>query len=130
MNSIFAVLVNEVPQLEYDRTKILPEHQLQFLEKMDRELAVQIVMGDDIIKNPTIEQRAQFVAINLANALREGKDNLAAAMCSYLAVRIPDLKQVRVKEMDNQCLIDLVYDEAYVRQVSVSFQPRNNDKPH
>lgn len=130
MSNIFAVIFNDVPQLEYDRSKPLPERQHQFLEKMDQELNSQIVMGEEVIQNPGVEEKAQFVAINLVNALKNSNDNVAAAMCSYLAIRIPNLKQVKVNEDDSgKVLIDLVYDEDYVRQVNVEFSARNGDKP-
>lgn len=128
MSSIFAVIVNDVPQLEFDRNKSLPEQQMRFIEKMDRELSAQIVIGTEKISNPDTHQRAQFVAINLINALREGNDMLAAAMCSYLALRVPDLNLVRASDVNNELLIDLVFDEDYVRQVQVDFQPRSSDK--
>jgi len=130
MSDIFAVIINDVPELEFDRTKPLPERQHQFLEKMDRELNSQIVMGEEVIRNPGVEEKAQFVAINLVNALQTSNDSVAAAMCSYLAIRIPNLKQVKVSEDSNgKVLIDLVYDEDYVRQVNVEFSGRNGGKP-
>ena len=130
MSNIFAVIFNDVPQLEYDRTKPLPERQHQFLEKMDQELSSQIVMGEEVIQNPGVEEKAQFVAINLVNALKTSNDTLAAAMCSYLAIRIPNLKQVKVNEdSSGKVLIDLVYDEDYVRQVNVEFSGREGSKP-
>ena len=130
MSDIFAVIFNDVPQLEYDRTKPLPERQHQFLEKMDQELNSQIVMGEEVIQNPGVEEKAQFVAINLVNALKTSNDSVVAAMCSYLATRIPNLKQVKVNEDSNgKVLIDLVYDENYVRQVNVEFSGREGGKP-
>ena len=129
MSNIFAVLINNVPELEYDRNVALPEHQLQFLEKMDQELSSQIVMGDKVITNPSIHERAQFVAINLVNALRAGDEKLSAAMCSYLALRVPDLKKINVNDTGGQVVIDLVFDEDYVRQVQVEFQGRDINKP-
>lgn len=130
MSNIFAVIFNDVPQLEYDRTKPLPERQHQFLEKMDQELNSQIVMGEEVIQTPDMEEKAQFVAINLVNALKTSNDSVAAAMCSYLATRVPNLKQVKVSEDDSgKVLIDLVYDENYVRQVNVEFPARNGGKP-
>ena len=130
MSNIFAVIFNDVPQLEFDRTKPLPERQHQFLEKMDQELKSQIVMGEEVIQNPDVEEKAQFVAINLVNALKNSNDSVAAAMCSYLAIRVPNLKQVKVNEDGSgKVLIDLVYDEDYVRQVNVEFSARNGGKP-
>lgn len=130
MNNIFAVLLNNVPQLEYDRTKPLPERQYQFLENMDQELNQQIVIGEQLIQKPNMEEKAQFVAINLVNALKTSNEGLAAAMCSYLALRVPDLKQVKVNEdQEGKVLIDMVYDEDYIRQFNVEFSGRSTT-PH
>ncbi len=130
MNNIFAVLLNNVPQLEYDRTKPLPERQYQFLENMDQELNQQIVIGEQLIQKPSLEEKAQFVAINLVNALKTSNEGLAAAMCSYLALRVPDLKQVKVNEdQEGKVLIDMVYDEDYIRQFNVEFSGRSTT-PH
>lgn len=128
MSSIFAVLINNVPELEYDRSKTLSERQQQFLDVMDRELSAQIVMGEEVIKHPDPHQRAQFVAINLVNALKSGNDGLSAAMCSYLALRIPDLKKVKVDDHGERVVIDLVFDEDYVKQVNVEFTGRQTTK--
>ncbi|HEY5602172.1 MAG TPA: hypothetical protein VIM41_03610 [Gammaproteobacteria bacterium] len=129
MSDIFSVVFNDNPELEFDRGKPLSERQLQFLEKMDQELNTQIVMGDEVILNPGLEEKAQFVAINLVNALTGSNDGVAAAMCSYLATRVPDLKQVIVNSNNGQVLINLIFDEDYTRQVNVQFTSRSGGKP-
>jgi len=125
MSNVFAVLINNIPQLEFDRNKSLSPKQLQFLDAMDRELSTQIVMGEEVIPDPDIHQRAQFVAINLVNAIKSGDEGLSAAMCSYLALRVPDLKKVSVDDNGGQIVIDLVFNEDYVRQVNVEFTSRS-----
>ena len=42
-----------------------------------------------------------------------------AALCSYLANRLPDLKQVKYTEQADEVVIDLVFDEPYQKQVAV-----------
>lgn len=128
MSSIFAVVINNVPELEFDRNKSLSERQQHFLDVMDKELSNQIVIGEQVINNPDLHQRAQFVAINLVSALKSGDDGLSAAMCSYLALRIPDLKKVNVDDKGEQVVIDLVFDEDYVKQVNVEFTGRQTTK--
>lgn len=125
MSSIFAVLVNNVPELEYDRNKELSDKQQHFLDVMEKELSTQLVLGEQVIKNPDAHERAQFVAINLINALKNGNDGLAAAMCSYLALRVEDLKMLKVEDTGDQVVMDLVFDEDYVKQVNVEFVARN-----
>ncbi|MCI0507594.1 MAG: hypothetical protein L0Z73_15990 [Gammaproteobacteria bacterium] len=129
MSNIFAVLFNGNPELEYDRSKPLSERQHQFLEKVDQELSAQFVMGGEVIRNAGIEKKAQFVAINLVDALLASNDGVASAMCSYLATRVPNLKQVKVTDNHGQVLIDLIFDEDYTRQVTVQFTGRGKDKP-
>jgi hypothetical protein len=48
---------------------------------------------------------------------------MAAAMCSYLAIRLPELKQVRIEDNAGEVSIELVFDEDYRRQVAVDFPP-------
>jgi hypothetical protein len=42
-------------------------------------------------------------------------------MCSWLALRLPDLKQVRIQTDAGEVSIELVFDEAYRKQVAVDF---------
>ena len=46
---------------------------------------------------------------------------MAAAMCSYLAIRLPELKQVRIEDDTDGISIELVFDEEYRKQVAVQF---------
>ena len=114
-----AVLLNGVAQLEYDREKPLPDHQIVYLDKMDRKMDAGIELGDERITNPDLQQRAQFVAANLAHAIKVNDESMAAALCAYLAVRISDLKQVKLDEEGEDMSIDLVFDEDYKKQVAI-----------
>ena len=78
-----------------------------------------------LIENPERLQRAQFVAGNLAHAIKTGNEELAAAMTTYLAVRLADLKQVKIREEGEDFAIELVFDEEYVRQFPVQFGKPN-----
>jgi hypothetical protein len=55
------------------------------------------------------------------HALNSGDDALAAATCSYLATRLPDLKQVKAVMRDAEVTVNLVFDEPYVPQAVVRF---------
>ncbi len=46
---------------------------------------------------------------------------MAAAMCSYLAIRLPELKQVKIKDDEGEVSIELIFDEEYRKQVAVGF---------
>lgn len=122
MSNIMAVLLNGIAQLEYDRDKALPPQQELYLDKMDQKMDLGIENGDTFIPDPDLNQRAQFVAGNLAHAILSDQEATAAALCSYLANRLPELKQVKITQSgdDNSELsIELVFDEEYQKQISV-----------
>jgi hypothetical protein len=122
MSSLFAVLLNGIAQLEFDRNKPLSDFQGTYLEKMDKKMADEgITIGDTTIENPDLGQRAQFVAANLAHAIKSNDEAMCAAMTSWLATRLPDLKQVKLAEENGEMSIDLVFDEDYVQQIGVPF---------
>lgn len=121
MSHIMAVLLNGLAQLEYDRNKPLPDYQALYLDKMDTRMDEGIRIGETSIVNPDRNQRAQFVAANLLHAIKNNDEPLAAALCSYLAVRLPELKQVRIEEDQQDISIELIFDEDYRKQVAVPF---------
>ncbi|MEK6770737.1 MAG: hypothetical protein AABY62_03735 [Pseudomonadota bacterium] len=48
-----------------------------------------------------------------------------AALVSYLAERLTDLKQIKVVIQGEQVMVDLVFDQSYVPQSVVHFADRN-----
>jgi hypothetical protein len=123
MDKIMAVLLNGIAQIEYDRDKLLPAHQAAYLDKMDTTMDKGILVGNETVRNPDLNQRAQFAAANLVHALKTDDEAMAAAMCSYLAIRLPELKQVRIEEVAGEMAVELVFDQEYRRQVAVTFTP-------
>ena len=119
MTNVMAILLNGVAQLEYDRNKPLPDHQAASLDKMDKKMDAGIELDEGLVTNPEIQQRAQFVAANLVHAIKGNDEAMAAALCSYLADRLPDLKQVKIDEGDEGMVIDLIFDEDYKKQAAV-----------
>ena len=115
MSDVMAVLFNGIAQIEYDRRKPLPDHHGAYLDRMDARMDEGIEADGAIIAAPDQLQRAQFVAGNLAHAIVTDDEELAAAMTTYLAVRLPDLKQVKIREREGEIAIELVFDEDYVR---------------
>jgi len=114
-----AVLLNDIAQLEYDRDKSLTEDQETYLGKMDLKMDEGIELNGNTIPNPDLEQRSQFIAANLLDAMKKNDESMSAALCSYLANRLPDLKQVKITEEGENITIDLVFDEEYTKQVAV-----------
>ena len=121
MSNIMAVLLDGIAQMEYDRDRALAKDQAQYLESMDTKMAGGITLGEQAIANPDITQCAQFVAQNLAHALKNDKGTMAMAFTSWLATRLPELKQVKMLEAEGGLNIELVFDEEYSSQVAVKF---------
>ena len=123
MSEKMVVLVNGQSYIEYDRSKALSDSQLQYLEQMDVKMDAGIELGKEKIAAPDDKQKAQFVALTLLTAITDENDQLIAATSSYLAVRYPDLKQVKadVDVANNGMLFDLIFDQEYKNQVKVSF---------
>ena len=121
MDNMMAVFLNGIAQLEYDRNKLMPDHQAAYLDKMDAKMDDGIFLGGETITNPDLNQRTQFAAANLASALKNNDEAMAAAMCSYMAIRMPELKQVKIEDEDGEISIELIFDEAYRKQVAVDF---------
>ena len=119
MPDIMGVLLNGVAQLEYDRSKPLPDYQTVYLEKMDLKMDAGIELGDKFIENPDINDRSQFIAANLLHAIKNNDEAMAAAHCSYLANKLPELKQIRFEEQNGEVSIELVFDEPYQKQIAV-----------
>lgn len=123
MANIMGVLLNGIAQLEYDRDRLLPEHQLAYLDRMDARMDAGIQVGNETVTHPDLNQRTRFAAANLVHALQTDDEAMAAAMCSYLAIRLPELKQVRIEDEQGEVTIEFVFDEDYRRQVVVDFKP-------
>ena len=121
MNNIMAVFLNGIAQLEYDRDRLLPAHQAAYLDKMDTKMDAGILLGNETIMQPDQNQRTQFAAANLAHALHAEDEAVAAAMCSYLAIRLPELKQVHIRDDGGEISIEFIFDEPYRKQVEVEF---------
>lgn len=123
MSNMLAVLLNGIAQLEYDRDKVLPDHQALYLEKMDAKMDEGIMIGEEVVNQPDTNQRLQFVASNLAHAIITDNESMIAAMCSYIAVREPDLKQLKIDDSGDGIAIELDYEQEYHNQKVVQFSP-------
>ncbi len=123
-NPTLTIVIDNQPHLEYDRAKTLPAQQLAYLDRMDQKMDVGISLGGETIERPDRLQRAQFVALHLLEAMQDGDDALIAASCAYLANRLPDLHQVKASLNGGAVSAELVFDEAYTKEVAVDFSPR------
>jgi len=121
MSELMAVLLNGIAQLEYDRDEDLPIFHAAYLRKMDKKMDQGITLGTQQIDNPDKDQRAQFVAENLYAAMKQNNLTLSQACTTYLAETMTELKQVKFDDREGEVEIDLVFDEAYIKQQTVSF---------
>ena len=132
MTDIMAVVLDGIAQIEYDRGAPLPERQQNYLDKLDRDMDQGFSLGGVRLDRPDPLQRAQLMCMNLIRAIQTNDEQGAAAACTYLAVRLPELRQVRAQSQGDELHIDLVFDREYWNQISVDFTfPGNHgQKPH
>lgn len=118
------ILVNDQPQITYNRAQSLPTQQRSYLDSMDRKMDAGIELGGERINAPDTLQRAQFVAVQLIEAMQQDNEPLIVASCAWLADRIPELKQVVATLVADGYSVELVFDQYYREEVPVSFTPR------
>jgi hypothetical protein len=121
MSNMMAVLINGIAQIEYDRDKSLNDYQMTYLDEMDKKMDNGINIDGEMIASPELNQKIQFVTANMLAAIKADNEAMTSALCSYLATRLPDLKQIKVNEEAEGMSIDMVFDEEYKGQVSVGF---------
>jgi hypothetical protein len=127
MSDRIIVSLNGESMVEYDRRKPLSEKQRGFLDRMDQDMDGGITLEGERIDQPEPGDRARFVAMNLAQAILTENEALAAATTSFLADRLPDLKQVRILQSEDDVTIDLVFDQEFVRAQPIHFvNPRKD----
>jgi hypothetical protein len=119
--SILVAVINGESEIEYDRTKGLPEHQINYLNKMDDKMDMGIPSGQGNIFAPDQAQKALFVANQLIMAIDENNEELIAASMAYLAIRLPELKQISTNDKDGKKEISLIYDKEYAPAQTVNF---------
>lgn len=125
MSTVMAVLLNGIAQVEYDRGKSLPDYQGAYLDKMDRKMESDGIDVDGVLVTaPDLAQKAQFVAANLAHAILTDNEAQVAAMTTWLAVRMPELKQLKLREEEGGFAIELDFEEVYIKQHPVQITPR------
>ena len=121
MSNILAILINDIAQLENDRDKPLTDYQETYLNSMDEKMASGISIDGTFIKEPDTNQKIQFITANLVNAMKSDDEGMSSALCSYIATRLPDLKQIKIMDSDEGITIDLVFDDDYKGQAQVAF---------
>jgi hypothetical protein len=121
MSGIMAVLLNGIAQMEFDRNKFIRAEHKAYLRRMDEKMDAGIELDGEWIADPDLGQRARFVANLLAQAIAANSEAQCAAAATWLAERLPDLKQVKIRDEAGVRAIDLVFDEDYVKQQPIMF---------
>jgi hypothetical protein len=121
LDPMLTVVVNGQAVIEYDRRKPLASRQQLFLDHMDLDMDSGFNLDGRQEASPDLLTRARFVATSLVQALEAQNDSVAAATCAYLALRLPQLKQVRAEQKDQQLHIDLVFDQPHAQTQIVQF---------
>ena len=122
-SALLVVILNNSPVLELDRRKPLSEAQQESLNLLDEKLDQGITLGDQFYPKPVLEQRIEFVAANLFSALLNDEEVLAAASCAYLAMSLPELKQIKGKEEMGHISIELIFDREYQKEIKLNYLP-------
>lgn len=128
-DNLLHAVVNGTPVLEFDRGQPIPGHQRQYIDSMDVKMEAEgLMVNGQHIASPNAIQKAQYVANSMVNALFQENYSLAMAMCTYLAKKIPDLKQIKAEgDIDSDMSIELVFDRDY--QTAKTEQPVQFFKP-
>ena len=113
MNKYLAVSVDGQVQLEFDHDAPVPPQQLDYLDHMDARMDAGIVLDGKEIASPDKDSRVKFVAQNLANALMQGNERMAMAMCTWIGVRQPALLQLKITTGELGVTLDLDYENPY-----------------
>jgi len=124
--NLMAVLLNGVAQLEYDRSKQLTDFQSDYLDNMDVKMDNGISIGDQLIKNPDVMARVKFVTGNLLHSMKGNDEETTAAFCSYIATRMPDIKQIKIRDVEEETSIELVFDKEYRQQKTIPITMLNS----
>ncbi|MCW8931444.1 MAG: hypothetical protein OQL19_14530 [Gammaproteobacteria bacterium] len=118
--------------LTYDRLQSLPDKQREYLDMIDEQMDDGFVLSDKKIEKPNLQQKTQFVALNLVSALSKNDDNTAIMMFTYLVNRMPELKQAKAKtktlDSGQQVGVEFVFDEVKAEGQKIEFRP--NHKVH
>lgn len=125
-SKLMAVFLNGVAQIEFDRNKKLSDFQVDYLDNMDSRMDQGISVGEQVIEQPDTTERVKFVAANLLHAIKGNDESAAAAFCTYIGTRMPEIKQVRMTDINDEVSIELVFDKEYRRPISIPVNTLNS----
>lgn len=121
--SMLAVVVNDELMLEYHRDIDLDENKQNYLNSLDAKFDKGIELDGEKLNNPTLQQRAQFISLSMMEGIMYKDEKMASVSLAWLALRLPDLKQVIAQVDHNGTKFELVFDREYKPHVNVDFNP-------
>ena len=126
MNQKLVIVVNNSPEVEYDRSVKLDEEQARSLDMMDNKMDTGIPIDDQMVNQPDVKQRAHFVASQLFQALSDDNASAIASLTAYLATRLPEARQVRITQKEGGVEIDINYSDIDASATPVTMPGRLN----
>lgn len=109
MDNLLTLVINDKTVLQYDSSSRLAGHQRRFLQQMDADMDRGIMVGGEMVVEPDMEQRTDYVAMTLVRAALSHNDNLKQAACAYLGHRNPALRKIVAREQGEDIHMELVY---------------------
>ena len=106
--SFLNIIINDQPVFEYDRSTVLNDKQLAFLEQMDRDMDRGIRMYGELITEPDNKQKASFVVMNLLKGLQQEDNARIEVSCAYLSSRLPHVVEVHARDQDARVNIEFI----------------------
>jgi hypothetical protein len=107
MPAAFSVTLNNqtIFQASEDR---LPGRVRRYLDEMDQDMNMGIMLGDQPVAEPDAYQKQLYVAMQLLIAIDDHNKNLSQVLCCYLQERNPALIEVRVAEQGGEFNLKLI----------------------
>ncbi len=118
---VLVVSLNNNKELEYHRDRALTDQQMRDLEAMEQQLDQGIHIAGQYFATPSPQEKAVFMANQLARALTEDNESVLAMASAYLATRLPDLQHLKISTHEDRLSIEMIHDQAFTEQAPVKF---------
>lgn len=106
---LVTIVVNDQAVMQYDRRKQPSSEQFAYIDNMDKQMDQGIEIAGTFHKKPDPVVKSQLVAQHLLIALAAKNYSLAAAMCTWLSERMPELIKVQASGTVESMRVDLVF---------------------
>ena len=94
MSRILSVSINGAVVIEHDRDQPLTGVQRRSLDQLDQLMNAGIELEGKHLNDPDPVQRSRYVANRLISALERDREAPSAALCAWLALRMPGLREI------------------------------------